>query len=122
MTVFDNNLRMNTLFVDDGTSDNSRSNYYCPTSYPYRNGSAEGGYYCSTQAFESNGTTSGTKCCLERGLSKSCQSQCCPTDVCPTDMSEQSESTCYPTGEVGSTTNFCSFRFRSTADQCHPTI
>lgn len=119
MTVLDNNLRMNALFVDDGTSDNSRTNYYCPNSHPYRYGSAEKGYYCSTQAFESDGTTSGTKCCLERGLSSSCQSPCCPTDVCPTDMSEQSETTCYPTGEVGSTTSFCSL-LGTTSNKCYP--
>jgi hypothetical protein len=121
MTVLDNNLRMNNLFTENNTSTNSRTNYYCPSSYPYRRGSAEDGYYCSTQAFQSSGITSGTKCCLERGLATSCQSKCCPSNVCPTDMSEESGNTCYPEGEVGSATNFCNLDGTGiSADQCYP--
>lgn len=119
LTVLDNNLQMNTMFVDDNTSTNSRTSYYCPTSYPYRYGSAEAGYYCSTKSFSSDGTTSGTKCCLEKGLNTSCQSQCCPTNICPTDMTEESGTNCYPESDVGSTSNFCDLT-GSSADKCYP--
>jgi hypothetical protein len=119
LTVLNNNLQMNTMFVDNNTATNSRTNYYCPTSYPYRYGSAESGYYCSTKEFTNTGTTEGTKCCLEKGLSSSCDSQCCPTNVCPTDMTEESGTKCYPEGDVGSTSNFCDLTGTS-ANGCYP--